>query len=205
MQNIVYVIIAITVAISYFSWQKPDLFQKLLLDPYRVVHNNEYYRIVSHGFIHANWSHLLVNMLVFWSFGSVVIQYFELIWGIYAIGLLILLYISAIVISSLYSVAKHKDDYSYSAVGASGATSAIIFASMFFDPWNMIYFFGVLPIPGILFGFLYLIYSFRMAKIGNDNIGHDAHFWGAVYGFVFPMMFKPELYKYFLDKLVSLW
>jgi membrane associated rhomboid family serine protease len=144
-------------------------------------------------------------MLVFWSFGSVVIQYFELIWGIYAIGLLILLYISAIVISSLYSVAKHKDDYSYSAVGASGATSAIIFASMFFDPWNMIYFFGVLPIPGILFGFLYLIYSFRMAKIGNDNIGHDAHFWGAVYGFVFPMMFKPELYKYFLDKLVSLW
>ncbi|MDY0315521.1 MAG: rhomboid family intramembrane serine protease, partial [Bacteroidales bacterium] len=75
--------------------------------------------------------------------------------------------------------------------------------SMFFDPWNKIYFFGVLPIPGILFGVIYLIYSYQMAKKAKDNIGHDAHFWGAVYGFVFPLFFKPELWEYFYLRLIN--
>jgi membrane associated rhomboid family serine protease len=126
-------------------------------------------------------------------------------WGTKAVILFVLLYLSAIIVSSLYSLAKYKDNYSYSAVGASGATSAIVFASIFFDPWNMIYFFGVLPIPGILFGVIYLIYSYRMSRKGTDNIGHDAHFWGAVYGFTFPLFFKPELFKFFINRLLSLW
>ncbi|MDR2011318.1 MAG: rhomboid family intramembrane serine protease [Bacteroidales bacterium] len=201
MENIVFIIIIITVVISYTAWKRPELFNKLLLWPYSVVHRKEYYRIITHGFIHADWAHLIVNMLVFWSFGTVLIRYFQYFWHGYAVLLFLLLYISAIVVSSIYSVIKHKGDYGYSAVGASGATSAIIFASMFFDPWNMIYFFGIIPIPGILFGVIYLIYSYKMAKRGTDNIGHDSHFWGAVYGFVFPLIFKPSLFGFFIQQL----
>jgi len=205
MDNILYLIIGVTAVVTYLSWQNDSLFNKLLLSPYAMIRNKQYYRILTHGFLHANWTHIIVNMLVLWSFGRVLLQYFSYIWGSFGPLLFVGLYLSAIIVSSLYSVAKHKDDYGYSAVGASGATSAIVFASIFFDPWNMVYFFGFIPIPGILFGAIYLIYSFRMSKRGTDNIGHDAHFWGAVYGFTFPLFFKPQLWRFFFERLISLW
>ena len=204
MGNFVFVIIGLTVFVSYVSWKNPDLFNKLLLSPFAIVKHNQYYRLITHGFVHANWSHLIINMFVLWSFGSVAIQYFKLVWPGYGVLLFILLYLSAIVVSSIFSVIKNKDNSYYTAIGASGATSAILFASIFFDPWNKVYFFGVLPIPGIIFGALYLGYSYRMAKKGTDNIGHDAHFWGAVYGFAFPLFFKPELLNYFINRLMNM-
>ncbi|MDD3860781.1 MAG: rhomboid family intramembrane serine protease [Bacteroidales bacterium] len=205
MENLIYIIIGVTAVVSYLSWQNEALFRKLLLSPYDMIRNKEYYRLITHGFLHSGWTHLIVNMLVFWSFGRVLLFYFVQVWGTKGFLLFILLYLSAIVVSSVYSVIKHKDDYSYSAVGASGATSAIVFASLFFDPWNMIYFFGVIPIPGIVFGAIYLVYSYRMAKKAVDNIGHDAHFWGAVFGFVFPLLFKPQLFQFFIQRLINLW
>lgn len=203
MSYLVFVIIGITAVVSYISWQNKELFNKLLLSPYAVTKHRQFYRLITHGFVHANWPHLIVNMLVFWSFGSVLIQYFQIVWKGYGILLFLLLYLSSIVISSLYSLNKHKESPYYSAVGASGATSAVLFASMFFDPWHKVLFFGVLPVPGIVFCGLYLIYSYRMSKKGTDNIGHDAHFWGAVYGFIFPIIFKPELFKLFVERLLS--
>lgn len=203
--KIIYIIIGITGIVTYLAWQKEDLFRKLLLSPYDLVRKKQYYRIITHGFLHGNWMHLIVNMLVFWSFGRVLMQYFYLVWDEMGYLLFLLLYLSALIVSSLYSIAKHKDDYHYSAVGASGATSAIVFASIFFDPWNKVYFFGVLPVPGIIFGAIYLIYSYRMSKRGTDNIGHDAHLWGALYGFVFPLFFKPELWEYFYKRLMLGW
>jgi membrane associated rhomboid family serine protease len=205
MENLIYIIIGVTAVVSYLSWQNETLFRKLLLSPYAMIRNKEYYRLITHGFLHSGWTHLIVNMLVFWSFGRVLLFYFVQVWGTKGILLFILLYLSSIVVSSLFSVIKHKDDYSYSAVGASGATSAIVFASLFFDPWNMIYFFGIIPIPGIVFGVIYLVYSYRMAKRATDNIGHDAHFWGAVFGFVFPLLFKPQLFQFFIQRLINLW
>ncbi len=199
--NIVLFIIILTGILSLFAWKRHDIFNKLLLRPYDVVHKKQYQQIITHGFLHANWGHLIINMLVFWSFGSVLIQYFKIVWNELGNLMFLLLYLSAIVISSLYGILKNKNNPYYSAVGASGATSAIVFSSIFFDPWNKIYFFGVLPIPGIVFGIIYLIYSYRMAKRGKDNIGHDAHFWGAVYGFAFPLLFKPELWEHFYKRL----
>lgn len=203
--KIVYIIIGITGVVTYLSWQNQDWFQKLLLSPYDFVHKKQYYRIITHGFLHANWAHLIVNMLVFWSFGSVLMKYFYVFWDDMGYLMFLLLYISALVVSSVFSIAKHRNDYNYSAVGASGATSAIVFASIFFDPWNKIYFFGILPIPGIVFGAIYLIYSYRMSKKGTDNIGHDAHLWGAVYGFAFPLFFKPQLWEYFSHRMMNIW
>ncbi len=205
MENIVYIIIGVTAVVTYMAWQNSDLFLKLLLSPYDMIRNKQYYRLLTHGFLHANWPHLIVNMLVFWSFGQNVIYYMTYFWGPIGGLLFVFMYLSAIVVSSFYSVSKHKDDIGYSAVGASGATSAVVFASIFFDPWNMIYFFGILPIPGILFGAMYLVYSYRMSKKGTDNIGHDAHLWGAIYGFSFPLFFKPQLFLFFIENLKNLW
>ena len=195
-------IIVVTLIISVYAWQDRRLFQKLLLSPYILVRNKEYHRLLTHGFLHGNWLHLIVNMLVFWSFGRVLLFYFNIIWSNGNLVFL-LFYLSAIMLSSLYSVVKHKDNYEYNAVGASGATSAIVFAYIFFEPWNFVYFFGVLPIPGIIFGIFYLIYSYKMAQKQIDNIGHDAHFWGAVYGFCFPIIFKPQLIQHFIHSLLS--
>ena len=204
MNKIILLILAVTGLLSYASWQKPELFSKMLFSPYQVIKRNEYYRLITHGFVHANWPHLIINMLVFWSFGSVLLVYFDIVWDSFGNILFIIFYLVAIVFSSLFTLFKHKDNHYYSAVGASGATSAVVFASIFFDPWNKIYFFGIIPIPGVVFGALYLIYSYRMAKRGNDNIGHDAHFWGAVFGFFFPLILKPELFQYFINRITTI-
>jgi membrane associated rhomboid family serine protease len=103
----------------------------------------------------------------------------------------------------LFSIFKHKNNPYYSAVGASGAVMAVVFTTIFFDPWNKLWFFGVIPIPGIVFGILYLAYSVYMGKKNADNIGHDAHFTGAIFGFIFPILINFQLVSIFLDKLLS--
>ncbi|MDD2634574.1 MAG: rhomboid family intramembrane serine protease [Bacteroidales bacterium] len=204
MNNIILIIVIITGIVTYISWQRRDLFSKLLFSPYLIFKNNEYHRIITHGFVHANWPHVIINMLVFWSFGSVLLVYFDIVWDSFGDMLFIIFYLLAIVFSSFFSLFKHKNNSSYSAVGASGAVSAVVFATIFFDPWNKVYFFGILPIPGIVFGAIYLIYSYRMSKRGSDNIGHDAHFWGAVFGFFFPLILKPQLIQYFINRITTI-
>lgn len=203
MDTPILIIIVLTAIISFLAWNNKLLFQKLLLSPYIIVHNKQYYRILTHGFVHGNLTHLLVNMLVFWSFGTNILRYFTYIWQHNAIILFVIMYLSSIIVSSIYSVLKNKNNSYYSAVGASGAVSAVVFASVFFDPWNLIYFFGIIPVPGIVFGIIYLVYSYYMSKKQVDNIGHDAHFWGAVYGFVFPLLLKPQLIKHFIYSLFN--
>ena len=114
--------------------------------------------------------------------------------GLKGILYYLLLYIGGTALSTVPSYGKYKDDYSYTAVGASGAVSAVVFASIVFDPLNKIYIFLIpFGIPAIIFGILYLGYSWYMGKKNIDNIGHDAHFWGAVFGFVFTILLKPVL------------
>ncbi len=96
-----------------------------------------------------------------------------------------------------------KNNYYYNAVGASGAVSAVLFAFIFFDPLQKILVFFVLPVPGILFAAIYLIYSYQMSKSDNDNIAHDAHLLGALFGFLFPILLKPRLFETFIDKLLT--
>jgi membrane associated rhomboid family serine protease len=115
----------------------------------------------------------------------------------------LLFYFAAIIVASLISLFRHKDDIWYNAVGASGAVSAVIFFFIFFNPWEMLYFYGILPIPGIIMGVLYLIYSQVMSRRGTDNINHDAHLVGALFGFIFPLIINYRLIGYFVDKLLS--
>jgi membrane associated rhomboid family serine protease len=199
------IIVIITVLTSVAAFRRRELFYRLDLSPARVVHKKEYYRIFTHAFLHADYFHLGINMLVLYSFGS----YIEVVFSqLEAAGVIfsgplsfILLYVSSIALASVSTVTRYRNNEAYSAVGASGAVSAIVFTYIFFAPLEKIYFYMVLPIPGILFGILYLVYSSYMGRRKSDNINHSAHFWGAVVGFVFPILLEPSLFMVFLDKL----
>ena len=105
--------------------------------------------------------------------------------------------------SSLFDFFKNRNNPGYGALGASGAVSAVLFATLIFDPWSKgVALFGVIALPNIIFGVLYLLYCAYMAKRGGDNIGHNAHLWGSVYGFVFTAVLRPELFKDFIEKLM---
>jgi membrane associated rhomboid family serine protease len=198
------ILIVITIAISYAAFKSPKLMDQLQFNASKIYHRHEYHRLVTHAFIHANWEHLFVNMIVLFSFGQAIEEYFKYYFGNNAILNYAFLYLGGILVSNIYALIKHRNNYFYNSVGASGAVSAVLFAAIFFDPWKPIYFFGILPIPGILFAVLYLVYSYQMSTKQKDNVAHDAHFLGALFGFIFPILLNPQLFENFLDKLFRL-
>jgi membrane associated rhomboid family serine protease len=198
------ILIAITVAVSYAAFKSPKLMDQLQFNASKIYHRHEYHRLVTHAFIHANWEHLLVNMIVLFSFGQAIEAYFKYNFGNNAILDYVLLYFGGILVSNIYALIKHRNNYFYNSVGASGAVSAVLFAAIFFDPWQPILFFMILPIPGIIFAGLYLVYSYQMSMKQKDNVAHDAHFLGALFGFIFPILLNPQLFETFLDKLFRL-
>lgn len=168
--------------------------------------DKSYYRFFTSGFIHAGWAHLIINMLVLWSFGSIVESYFKELWSNPFTGKLFffLFYLSAIPIASIASFIKQRHNPYYMAVGASGAVSAVVFCSIIFDPLSKLFILPIpFPIPAIIFGIVYLGYSWYMSKRNNDNIGHDAHFWGAVYGIIIPLIIEPSLYERFIKIIMN--
>jgi membrane associated rhomboid family serine protease len=201
------ILVILTAAISILAFYRPELYPKLQFNAFQIWHRKEWYRMISHGFIHADWMHLIINMLVLLSFGTAVEDYFGQLesGGIihYARLYYLLLYIGGIVISSLWTLFKQRDNQGYNAVGASGAVSAVVFTTIFFAPLQKILFYMVIPVPGIVFGMLYLIYSQYMARRSSDNINHDAHFIGAVFGFLFPLCMDFHLIDYFLSQITN--
>ncbi|MDP4184450.1 MAG: rhomboid family intramembrane serine protease [Bacteroidota bacterium] len=194
-------IVGITVLVSYWAFRSEPVMNRLQFNASKVYHKHEWYRLLSHAFVHANWEHLIINMLVFYSFGTVLERIFQYEWGAVGVVFYLILYFGAVLFSNVYSLFQHRDDFYYNAVGASGGVSAIIFCNIFFDPWNPVYFFGIIPIPGFLFAMIYLGYSYYMSRKNSDNIGHDAHFLGALFGFLFPIILHPGLFRTFLDRL----
>lgn len=200
------VIVIVTVGISLLAFRKQELLYRFDLSPYNLVHKKQYYRIFSHAFLHNDYMHLAINMLVLYSFGTGIEKIFGNLeqQGVIFSGpfYFVLLYLISIAIASLTTVSRYKDNSEYSAVGASGAVSAVVFTYIFFAPWQKIYFYMVLPIPGIVFGILYLLYSSYMGRRNKDNINHSAHFWGAVVGFIYPIILEPRLFGVFLENLI---
>jgi membrane associated rhomboid family serine protease len=195
------ILIALTSIFSIVAFSHHGLIYKYQFNPYQILKRKQYSRLLLHAFLHANWTHLIINMLVLYSFGTALEHNFQQAFGARWIPYYLFLYIGSILISPLYALIRHKNDYLYNAVGASGAVSAVVFANIFFDPWNLIYFFGLVPVPGIVFGAIYLIYSWIMSKKGQDNIAHDTHFFGALFGFVVPIILNPDLLSYFIRQL----
>lgn len=197
------IIIFITSIISYMAFKDYAMFNKYKMNAYMVHNKKDYVRLLSHGFLHADWSHLIFNMITLYFFGSQLEKYLASISSFPSV-LYVFIYLSAIVAASVPSVFKHKNDSWYNSVGASGGVAAILFASILFNPMVGIYIFLIpLPIPGVIFGIAYLYYSHYMSRRGGDNINHEAHFVGAVYGFVVPILFEPGLVLAFVNQIIS--
>ncbi len=200
------IIVAMTGLISYQAFNNPAIKAKLLFHPASIKNRGEYYRFFTSGFIHGDWMHLLINMYVLFLFG----QYIEMafIKALFGpnIGRLAFIgfYLTAIAIANLPTYFRHQDDYGYGALGASGATSALVFMYILFDPWQW---FEFPPLPGIILGIAFLWYSSYMDKRQIDNIGHNAHLWGAVYGLVFmigaSLLFNPSLLEMMIGRLME--
>ena len=195
---ITYILIGITALVSFGAFQNVDLLNKCMFYPVDIKNKREFWRFITHGFIHADLQHLLFNMLTLFFFGRYVESAFNSIFG--NIIVYPLFYILALIASSLPSYKKHQDDYYYRSLGASGAVSAVLYATVVFEPWSSIYIYFI-KVPAIIYAVLYLVYSNYMSRKGTDNIGHDAHFYGALFGFIFPFVFKPYLISYFIDQL----
>ncbi|MAO65122.1 MAG: rhomboid family intramembrane serine protease [Balneola sp.] len=169
----------------------PQLFDKFMLMPHRVVRENTWHELVSSGFVHAGMGHLFLNMFVLFFFGPVLEQ---------SIGPLhlLLLYFSGLIISSLPSVYQHKDNPEFATVGASGAVEAVLFGFILLFPLQPIYIMFIpIGIPSIIFGGLFLAYSVYASKKGG-RINHEAHIAGAVWGFLYLILFVPNTIDHFL-------
>lgn len=196
------IIIAITCIVSILCFNGTLNGNKLIFNAYQVWHRKEWYRMLTSGMIHSGWGHLFFNMLTLYFFGRVVEQYFSAAFGgVLGTVLYVVLYVSALAISSLGDLVKYRDNWNYNALGASGAVSAVLFASILFAPKMGIYIYLIpIPVPGYIFAPLYLLYCWYMAKRNMDNIGHTAHFWGAVYGILFPIICKPDVLSFCLSQ-----
>lgn len=194
-------IIIITCAISFIGFSNPVFLQTLLFEPYSINQRKQYYRFITGGFLHADWMHLFVNMLVLYSFGQAVEYYYAGLFGPYSDVIFALLYVSAIFAANVSTYFKHQNNSSFRSLGASGAVSAIVFAFILFAPYQKLYLFFALPLPAIVYGILYLVYEYAMSKRGNSIIHHEAHLEGAIYGILFTIVLKPMVAVSFFEKL----
>jgi membrane associated rhomboid family serine protease len=199
---ITYVIIFATVVVSILAMNNEDLFARLKFNAYDARHSSHWYRFFTYGFVHAGYIHLLINMVVLYSFGGIVESYFKVYFPGKATFYFGLLYVGGLILSIIPAFGKHKNDVFYNAVGASGAVAAIVFASIILYPSGKIFLFFIpVPIPAPVFGVFYVAYEYYMAKRGGDNIGHDAHLWGSIFGVVFTLALKPALAVFFLQQV----
>lgn len=195
-------IIAITVGISIYAMDNYSVKNRLMFNAYQIRHRKEWYRFFSSGLIHADYMHLGFNMISLYSFGRGVEILYDYHFEGKGILFFILLYVSGLAMSSLFTYERNKNNIHYNALGASGAVSAVVFAFIILEPMNTLNFmFLPIDIPAYLFGVIFLGIEYYLGKRGNTNIGHDAHFWGAIYGVVFTIVLKPALGMAFIEKI----
>lgn len=191
MNTLLIIIIAATAILSYFGFSNQQLFEKYKFNVGAIRGNKEYIRLISAGFLHADLIHLLLNMYVLYMFGQPVLQIFG------TIGFLII-YFASILVGNLFSLYIYSSQPWYSAIGASGGVSGIIFASVAMFPHvikiGIIFLPPELSLPGYIFGFLYFGYSVYMMlnPRDHDNVGHAAHLGGAFFGLVYTVMSYPQ-------------
>lgn len=206
---ITYAILFLTIGFSVYAMNNPEIKYKYIFHPYSINHYNQHYRFLSHAFLHGDYLHLAFNMYALWMFGPIVEkQVLPLLLGDLGepnaklgMAFYILLYTGAIYASSISEYFKNKNNTHYTSLGASGAVNALIFSFITCSPMSQLGFFFI-PMPAFVFGILYLGISYYLSKrrTGSDSvdrIGHEAHFWGAIFGIVFTLvlgMLNQEVY-----------
>ena len=185
MYSITTIIIALTALVTFIGLSNLSFFDKYKFN-ISSIKAGEQYRMITSGFLHADWFHFAFNMFSFWSFANFLIQEFSTI-------NFLLIYFGSMIIGSLLTYYIHKEEPHYSAIGASGAVMGIIYCAILLYPENSILLFGAIPIPGYIFAFLYLAYSIYGMKGKYDNIGHTAHLGGAIGGLLITLLLMPSL------------
>jgi membrane associated rhomboid family serine protease len=182
------VIIAANVIISYKGFGDFNFFEKYKFQV-GPIQRGEKLRMFSSGFLHADTQHLLFNMLTLYFFADVVIQLLSPLY-------FLIIYLGSLFLGSALSFFFHRNEYHYSAVGASGAVTGILYSAILLQPGMSLYLFFIpIPIPAYIFGIGYLLYSIYGMKNRIGNIGHDAHFGGAIGGFVITLILSPWLFQ----------
>lgn len=197
-------IVAVTTIISLLTMQNNAVKNRFMFNAYAISRHREWWRFFTHGFLHGDYLHLIFNMLALYSFGRVVELLFDDRFGVIKGELLfLLLYATSLVASSAVTYFRQRDNMYYNALGASGAVLAVIFATILFRPGAGITFY-IIPLPGWLFGILFLVASWLLSRYNPGflgNVAHEAHFFGAVWGFFFPCAFDPTLFHDFILQL----
>lgn len=202
--SITVIIIVATVLASFLGFRDGNFRNKWIHNPYTVTHNKEYWRLLTSGFIHADYMHLLVNMYSLYLFGGVVEEYFTYFFGVKGGMYFLLLYLSGIVVANLPDLIQKKNMAYFNSLGASGGVSSIVFCSIILSPLSRL---GIFPIPFLMpayvFAIIYVAYSIYMERRQMDNVNHLAHLWGGVWGVVFIAVANFQTIPDFYDKILS--
>jgi membrane associated rhomboid family serine protease len=191
-------IFAITLICSLLAFYNDEVYDKWILQPYSVARGQRVYTLLTSGLIHRDWQHLLFNMLSYYFFAFKL----ETVIGHWQFGLL---YLASLILSDLPTVSKHKEDYWYRSLGASGAISAVIFSFIMFFPFSLMgLMFLPIPIWAVAFGVLYLIYCAYASRKGIGSINHDAHFYGALCGVMITIILNPHVVISFIEHVKTL-
>lgn len=204
--SITLVIIIISGILSYRGFNDRSFFEKWKHFPYAESRQKDYLRMLSSGFLHGSWLHLIINMYILWGFGQTVEREFVYLFGdITGRILFLLMYLLTIVAADIPTYLKHKDNPGFASIGASGAVSGVLFIFILFYPWAGLQFIFLpgINIPAIIIGALYLVYSHWASRNSNDMIDHDAHFYGALFGMLFIICFKPNILLHFFNEIAS--
>jgi membrane associated rhomboid family serine protease len=192
------IVIAITCAVSLLAFGNPRLLGAMMFWPPALRQRGEYQRLLTYGLVHADFTHLLVNMLTLFFFGTFVERFYQAKLGDFGFAFF---YALGIVASILPTWWRHRDEPEYRSLGASGAVMGVLMASVLFDPWNMLYVFFAIPMPAIVYAVLFIAYELWADRRGGDRVNHSAHLWGAAYGVVFTLAVEPRLATRFLEAL----
>ena len=204
--NPLLILLGLTVAISAYAWSNQELMNNWILDPYQMNRRGgQWYRLLTSGFLHADWGHLLFNMITFYSFGGVTLSAFASELGLTnGIIAFLVLYLGGIIVSDLPTYFRHRHDPGYRSLGASGGVASVLFAGILFQPIGKVYMMFIpFGIPGFIWGVLYLLYSYYMGRRRGDNINHDAHFYGALYGVVLTIALMPGVLPVFIEQVIG--
>ncbi len=199
-----FLIMALTVIISLLAWQKPSWLNKMMMSPYKIDRKQEYWRFVTSGFIHADFSHLFFNLFSFYFFGTQLEYIFGIIFPGFGGEAFILFYLLAIVVADLPTYFKQRNNPYFNSLGASGAVSAVIFAGIMFFPTEKIYLFGLLGIPGFIYAGLFTWYSIAMDRRGRDYVNHSAHLYGGLFGVLFITLTRPSTWVEFFSQILAM-
>ena len=193
------ILIAVTCLISWIGFKDRSFLERWLLNPYQARRRKRLAPYLSYGFVHADFTHLLFNMITLFFFGRAMEDFFAPHFG--GFGYYVF-YLGGIVVSVLPSALPNRNNPNYATLGASGAVSAVLFAYILLQPLSLLFIYFV-PVPAILYAIGYVAYSIYLDKRGGDNVNHSAHLWGAAYGVLFTIVLEPGVLPAFLAKITN--